>query len=113
MSPAATQGHPAFPIEHTSRGKSIREAIVSHSENGTFAIRRGPWKAIFGTDGSGGWVAPPDDPPSEERGGQLYNLDQDPREQNDLYSERPEVVESLRRLLVSYQEEERSAPGKN
>ena len=91
----------------------IREAIVSHSENGTFAIRRDSWKAIFGTDGSGGWVTPPDGPPSEERGGQLYDLDQDPGEQNNLYFERPEVVDSLRQLLTSYQEAGRSAPGRN
>ena len=49
------------------RDAPIREAIVSHSENGTFAIRQGPWKAIYGTDGSGGWVTPADEAPSSER----------------------------------------------
>lgn len=88
----------------------IREAIVSHSENGTFAIRQGPWKAIFGTDGSGGWVTPGDEPPSPDRGGQLYNLEEDPGEQHNLYPHRPEVVERLRALLESYQETGRSAP---
>ena len=58
----------------------IREAIVSHSENGSFAIRQGPWKLILGTDGSGGWVEPADEAPSEDRGGQLYHLGRDPGE---------------------------------
>jgi hypothetical protein len=55
-------------------------------------------------------VTPADEPPSSERGGQLYNLEEDPREQRNLYRERPEIVERLRALLESYQEEGRSAP---
>ena len=86
----------------------IREAIVSHSENGSFAIRQGPWKLILGTDGSGGWVRPSDKPPSPDRPGQLYNLKEDPREQTNLYDERPEIVERLRGLLRSYEESGRS-----
>jgi len=93
-----------------SSGTPIREAIVSHSENGSFAIRRGPWKLIEGTDGSGGWVAPADEPPSEERGGQLYHLVDDPREQNDLFGTQAEIEEELRTLLQSYRDRGRSAP---
>ncbi|MDA2925786.1 hypothetical protein MYX78_00900 [Acidobacteria bacterium AH-259-G07] len=86
----------------------IREAIVSHSENGSFAIRQGPWKLILGTDGSGGWVRPSDKPPSPDRPGQLYNLKEDPREQTNLYDDRPEIAERLRGLLRSYEESGRS-----
>ncbi len=88
----------------------IREAIVSHSDNGAFAIRQGPWKASFGTDGSGGRVTPADEPPSPDRGGQLYNLKEDPGEQTNHYGEKTEIEERLRRLLESYQESGRSAP---
>ena len=88
----------------------IREAVVSHSENGSYAIRRGPWKAIFDTDGSGGWVTPADKPPSPLRGGQLYHLGDDPGEQNNLFREEPERMAELRALLEKYRNDGRSAP---
>ena len=93
-----------------TRAEPIREAIVSHSENGSFAIRQGPWKLILGTDGSGGWVEPADEPPSADRGGQLYHLGRDPREQTNLYDDEPDVVSRLRALLQSYKDRGRSAP---
>ena len=90
------------------RDGPIREAVVSLSENGSYAIRQGPWKLILGTDGSGGWVEPSDDPYDPDRPGQLYNLEGDPGEQMNLYDERPEIVERLGALLRSYQEAGRS-----
>jgi arylsulfatase A-like enzyme len=86
----------------------LREAIVSSSENGSYAIRQGPWKLIIGTDGSGGWVEPSDDPYDPERPGQLYNLREDPGEQVNHYAEQPEIVERLSALLRSYEEAGRS-----
>ena len=83
----------------------IHEAIVHHSGSGMFAIRQGPWKLIQGL-GSGGFSAPsrikpePDGPK-----GQLYNLDDDPQETTNLWSERPEVVRRLSRLLERLQNE--------
>ena len=41
---------------------------------------------------------------------QLYNLEEDPREQRNLYRENAEIVERLRTLLELYKEEGRSAP---
>ena len=90
--------------------RPIREAVVSHSVNGSFAIREGPWKLISGTDGSGGWVPPADRAASPERPGQLYNLATDPGESKNLYADRPEVVARLRDLLASYRESGRSRP---
>jgi len=90
--------------------RPIREAIVSHSVNGAFAIRQGPWKLISGTDGSGGWVPPADQPSSPDRPGQLYNLETDPGESKNLYADRPEVVARLRDLLASYRASGRSRP---
>jgi arylsulfatase A len=94
----------------TPRAGPIREAIVSHSHNGAFAIRQGPWKLILGTDGSGGWIPPADERPSPERPGQLYNLEDDPGELANRYAERPEIVARLRDLLASYRESGRSRP---
>jgi len=90
--------------------KPIREALVSHSENGTFAIRQGEWKLILDNKTSGGWMVPEGEPPKPGTPGQLYNLAEDPFEQNDLWEKRPEVVERLAALLEKYKREGRSAP---
>jgi len=84
--------------------RPIREATVHHSISGMFAIRRGQWKLITGK-GSGGWSRAPreDDPP-----GQLYNLEEDIGETNNLYYDRPELVGELTALLERYKREGRS-----
>jgi arylsulfatase A len=41
----------------TSKATPLREAIVHHSINGSFAIRQGDWKLIM-CPGSGGWSFP-------------------------------------------------------
>jgi len=88
--------------------RPIREAIVHHSCFGMFSIRQGPWKLILGL-GSGGFSPPSRvDPQPGGPDGQLYNLDDDPAEQNNLWRERPGIVERLTELLTTYQEEERS-----
>jgi arylsulfatase A-like enzyme len=88
----------------------LREAIVSHSENGTFAIRRGAWKLIFDNLTSGGWMAPPGRPPQPGTPGQLYNLADDPGETLNLWSDRPDIVAQLTALLEKYRRDGRSVP---
>jgi arylsulfatase A-like enzyme len=88
----------------------IREAIISHSENGTFAIRRGAWKLVVDNKTSGGWMTPAGKSPVPGTPGQLYNLADDPYEQNDLWEKRRDVVERLTALLEKYIAEGRSAP---
>lgn len=90
-----------------------RKATVHHSINGSFAIRKDNWKMIFGP-GSGGWSAPK--PKSEGIEDlpkfQLYDLDRDPQEKNNLYGQFNEVEMALSRLMVSYIENGRSNAGK-
>ncbi len=88
----------------------IREALVSHSEDGTFAIRQGPWKLILDNKTSGGWMAPAGRPPLPGTPGQLYNLAADPGESHDLWEKRPEIVARLTALLEKYKRDGRSAP---
>jgi arylsulfatase A len=88
----------------------IREALVSHSENGTFAIRQGAWKLILDNTTSGGWMVPAGTPPRPGSPGQLYNLAEDPGETRDLWKDRPEIVARLTALLDKYKKEGRSAP---
>lgn len=92
-------------------GGPIREATVHHSANGTFAIRRGPWKLIL-AGGSGGWSQPT---PAEAQAQnlppvQLYNLEADIAETTNLYQERSDIVAELTRLLDKYKTDTRSAP---
>ncbi|MCA9321437.1 MAG: sulfatase-like hydrolase/transferase [Planctomycetes bacterium] len=89
-----------------------REAIVHHSINGSFAIRRGPWKLIL-CPGSGGWSAPRPKAAREQRLPleQLYNLDDDPGERTNLAGTEPKIVKELTLLLGHYVEEGRSTPG--
>jgi len=90
--------------------KPVREAIVHHSIDGTFAIRKGPWKLIMGL-GSRGFSEPrrlepePGGPP-----GQLYNLEEDPTESRNLWADRPQVVEELTALLEDYQRRGHTRP---
>lgn len=86
-------------------GKQVRSDLIHHSSRGMFAIRQGDWKLILGK-GSGGWTrvrTSKKDPP-----GQLYNLAEDPKEDNNLYTEHPEIVQRLTALLNQYRETGRS-----
>ena len=98
-------------LRRTGSGR-IREAIVSHSENGTFAIRQGEWKLIADNKTSGGWMVPAGEPPRPGSPGQLYNLADDPAETKDLWDARPDVVSRLTGLLEKYKREGRSAPAR-
>ncbi len=68
--------------------------MIVNAEDGTFAIRQGPWRYIEGI-------------PSEVKKGQkpkapapqLYNLDQDIAETNNLLSSEPELVKQLQLLI--------------
>lgn len=76
-----------------------RQHLVLHSEAGVFGLRSGKWKLIEGTEGSGGWPPPAGGGPEAGAPGQLYDLEADPGERRNLYSERPEVVARLQALL--------------
>jgi arylsulfatase A-like enzyme len=95
--------------------KPIREATVHHALIGMFAIRQGPWKLIQGI-GSGGFTMPqfiavkPGEIGRNGDAGQLYNLETDPGERQNLYRSQPEKVKELIDLLKRYQESGRSRP---
>jgi hypothetical protein len=71
-----------------------------------FAIRTGDWKLIDGL-GSGGFTKS-DKQKDAAATGQLFNLKDDPSEQKDLFSEKPEVVKTLSEKLKSLKDSGRS-----
>ena len=67
-----------------------RTTVVNHSNHGEFAYRDGPWKLVFKMSGRN---------PQQSRGkptiSELYNLDSDISEQNDLSPKYPKIVERM------------------
>jgi arylsulfatase A-like enzyme len=82
--------------------KLPRESMIQHAGDGTFAIRKGKWKLIMG-QGSGGLSKVAGiEGENVKTPGQLYNLETDPYEKNNLYSQYPEVVRELNVLLDTH-----------
>lgn len=91
-----------------SSKKNIREATVHHSLHGDFAIRKGKWKLLL-TPGSGGWSFPSKSIDLEGLPSiQLYNLEKDPAEKNNIEAKHPSVVRDLKALLNQYMIDGRS-----
>jgi arylsulfatase A-like enzyme len=110
----ADAGEDSFTILGVLLGKQpdqpIHAALVHHSADGTFGIRQGPWKLAMAL-GSHGFSIPRNIVPKKgEAQGQLYNLDADPGEQNNLWLQRPEIVKRLTALLKKYKADGRSRP---
>jgi arylsulfatase A len=97
-------------LRSKKQDRAIHEAIVHHSADGTFGIRQGPWKLAMAL-GSHGFSIPTNiEPKPGEPRGQLYNLDDDPEEKNNLWLVKPEIVNRLTALLEKYKTDGRSRP---
>ena len=86
------------------REKPVRESIVHHSIDGTFAIREGSWKLCLGLGSHGFSIPKTIAARAGEAGGQLYNLADDPAETNNLWLEKPGIVARLTTRLRNDQE---------
>jgi arylsulfatase A-like enzyme len=109
---AAEDSVSLLPVLQGKVTAAVHEAVVHHSINGSFAIRQGNWKLAL-CAGSGGWSKPSPGSPEEVAlpPDQLYDLERDPGEQQNLAAKHPEVVERLRKILERYIAEGRSTPG--
>ena len=85
--------------------RPVRAFAVNQSSGGLPAIRKGPWKLIFGP-GSGGWGKGAEDQPM-----QLYNLADDIGETKNLLAEKPALVAELTALMDKAVADGRSTPG--
>ena len=85
-------------LGHKSKA-GLRDTIVHHSADGTFAIRQGHWKLAMAL-GSRGFSLPKEEvPKAGEAEGQLYNLRDDPQEEHNLWLREPKIVARLTALL--------------
>ncbi len=73
----------------------VREATVHQSHAGDLAIRQGPWKLIFLKSGKR----------------ELYHLENDLSETQDLLTKHPDVQQKLTALMQRYIDQGRSTPG--
>ena len=82
------------------KGQNVKRGapVINHSISGMFAIRDGKWKLVAGT-GSGGREAPKGKP--FEKPYQLFDLESDLAEANNIASQHPDVVERMTRQLES------------
>lgn len=90
-----------------------RKGIIQHSVSGHFAYREGKHKLILAY-GSGGWTSP-NEGAAKRQGhpkAQLYNLEADPGEQNNLYKSQPKLAERLLAQLTEYINAGSSVQGK-
>ncbi len=89
-----------------------RTTTIHSSINGSFAIRQGNYKLIM-APGSGGWSSPKPNMEGIDKlpSIQLYDLTLDPEEQDNLFQEKPEVVEEMKQLLMTTIQNGRSTSG--
>ena len=88
----------------TASGTALRASMIVHSPNGNYAIRKGEWKYIEGKPSSGLKKVSRRD----ELGQQLYNLQNDPGEENNLVSEHPDIAQQMADLLTKQRDSGRS-----
>ena len=86
----------------------IRPYTIHHSFFGMFAIRKGKWKLVLGTDGGGGWD---DEEPPPAKVVQLFDLENDISETTNLEDSHPEVIQELVDTLGEAFRNGRSTPG--
>ena len=103
-------GRDILPILAGAESGDPDRPIVHHSLGGRFALRAGRWKAIFSAGSGGGFSepsitdlfatgsgkahpAPPWD--SDHPAGQLYDMESDPAETDNLWDREPAIVASL------------------
>ncbi|MFC7338719.1 arylsulfatase [Haloferula chungangensis] len=111
---AAEDSESILPIFKGEETDFSRKGIVSHSVSGHFSYREGKHKFILAY-GSGGWMAPKE-AQAKKQGlpkAQLYDLDADPGEQNNLYTSNAETAERLLAQLTEYVEAGSSVKGKD
>lgn len=101
-----------IPLFRNPTGNAVRDSVIHHSINGSFAIRVPRWKLAF-CPGSGGWSAPRPgrDDTSSLPPVQLFDLIADVGETRNRIAEHPHVAKRLTQMLEKQITDGRSTPG--
>ena len=102
---AAEDSFSLLPLLSGGEWETPRAPVIHHSANGTFSLREGRWKMVFGS-GSGGRQKPVGKP--FEKPYSLFDLEADPSETTDVIERFPEVAERLTGKLETIRQEGRS-----
>jgi arylsulfatase A-like enzyme len=102
---AAEDSHSILALFKGQKMATPHAAVVHHSANGTFAIRRGKWKLILGS-GSGGRGIPKGKPFDGRV--QLYDMEASLAEAANVAEAKPQIVKELSTLLERFRESGRS-----
>ena len=107
-------GEDSFSFLQALKGKPIvssRAGVIHHSIPGYFSYRQGKWKLLL-SKGSGGWSSPTEKEMAVGSAeAQLYDMEKDPGEINNLYNSQPEIVAQLLKQLESDVQRGRSTAG--
>lgn len=96
---SAEDSYSFLPLLLNEDAKIQRPPVIHHSLDGMFAIRKGEFKMIEGL-GSGGFTNPKRVIPTDGSGiGQLYNLQIDPSESENLYLSKPDTINNMQAEL--------------
>lgn len=110
----AEDSYSMLPLLTNSTETEIRESIVYHSINGSFAIKKGDWKLCF-TQGSGGWSYPKPNEIKKQKlnlpAMQLFNIKNDVGETKNLIASNPQKAAELKGALKKIILEGRSTNG--
>ncbi|HCN75953.1 MAG TPA: arylsulfatase [Verrucomicrobiales bacterium] len=89
----------------------VRRSVIHHSIGGYFAIREGKWKLAL-CPGSGGWSEPrPGKEPRDAPPVQLFDLETDIGETNNVAAANEDIVKCLQMKLEEIVANGRSTPG--
>ncbi|MEW4486495.1 sulfatase-like hydrolase/transferase [Thalassoglobus sp. JC818] len=89
----------------TPHTEPLRPSMIVHSPNGNFAIRSGQWKYVEGQPSPTLKRVPRKD----ELHAQLYNLQDDPSEKNNVIDEHPKIAKQLAEHLNQQRTDGRSS----
>jgi arylsulfatase A-like enzyme len=84
-----------------------RPAVITHSNDGVFAVHQEGWKLILAR-GSGGWSLPEANVPPDAPPIQLYNTHDDPGERTNVADKQPDAVARLKKTLELLQQSGRT-----
>lgn len=109
---AAVDSYSLLPVLEQPGTKTDRPAVIAASIDGNFTIQEGKWKLIL-APGSGGWAAPRNKKAYADKLPlvQLYDMETDVSEKQNLEASHPEIVQRLTQLLEQWVANGRSTPG--